>query len=70
MKKITTALLVSALAFSVTGHASAQEVKEPTPIVQNVDVNNIWQSIDRFQANVFLNDAKYKVSYDNDDGIV
>ncbi|WP_180271339.1 YusW family protein [Fredinandcohnia onubensis] len=70
MKKLTTALLVSALAFSVTGHASAQEMKEPAPIVQNVEVNNIWKSIDRFQAKVFLNDAKYKVSYDLNDGIV
>jgi hypothetical protein len=70
MKKVTTALLVTALAFSVTGQVSAQDIKQPAPIVQNVDVSNLWMQIDSFSANLSLKDETYKVTYDNNDGIV
>jgi hypothetical protein len=70
MKKVTSALLVTALAVSVTGQVSAEEIKQPAPIVQNVDVNNLWKQIDTFQATVVLQNEKYKVTYDDNDGIV
>lgn len=70
MKKVTTALLATALTVSVTGQVSAEEIKEPTPIVQNVEVSGIWKTIASFKATVFLEDEKYKVNYDNKDGIV
>lgn len=70
MKKVSAVILATSLAFSVSGQVAAEQIKEPAPIVQNVDVQNIWKSIDNLKASVVLQDEKYTVAYDEKDGIV
>ncbi|WP_164462254.1 YusW family protein [Bacillus sp. FJAT-42376] len=73
MKKIASAVLAAALAVNVAGQASAAEVKLPQGTIEQVkkiDVNSLWKTVDTFKGTVQLKDAKYKVDYKEEKGIV
>lgn len=70
MKKAAAVFLASSLAFGVSGQVFAEQIKEPAPVVQNVDAANVWKVIDHLKATVNLHHEKYTVVYDEKDGIV
>ncbi|KZZ82581.1 MULTISPECIES: YusW family protein [Bacillaceae] len=73
MKKIASAVLAAALAVNVAGQASAAEVKLPQGTIEQVkkiDVNSLWKTVDTFNGTIELTDAKYKVDYKEEKGIV
>ncbi|WP_428911753.1 YusW family protein [Niallia sp. Krafla_26] len=70
MKKVTTALLAAILTVNLTVPVFAEEVKEPAPVVQNVEGSELWKTISSFKATVVLEDGRYNVTYKDKDGKV
>ncbi|MGD7006756.1 YusW family protein [Metabacillus sp. 84] len=73
MKKIASAVLAAAVAVSAAAPASAAEIKVPQSAIEQakkIDVNSIWKTVDTFKGTVMLKDAKYRVSYSEENGKV
>ncbi|WP_428908414.1 YusW family protein [Niallia sp. Krafla_26] len=70
MKKVTSALLSAILTVNFTVPVFAQEVKEPTPVVKNIEGSESLKNIYSFKATVVFEDERYHVTYLDKDGIV